>query len=258
MHESGLSRTEEGRDGAVMTGRRPSRGRVHLVRVLAMAASALLMVACGDDDSATGGTTTSAATSSPDTAASLEQPAIWPSADVVFASPEAVAEDFVLKVFGVPPTLGQFRQADARSGEIEVLSAGEGGGSRVLRSLLVLRQLGPDDGWFIVAAINENVSIASLTAGQRLPAGPVTVAGRARGFEAHVVVSCLLPGRAQAPVDQEVTQGGALAEPQPYTVVLDLADAAGERVAWLLVRGGTGLEMDTGEFSAIPVLIAGS
>ena len=228
-----------------------------MCRLLALTASALLLVACGDDDSARGGTATSSVTFPSDTAAPLEQPAIWPSADVIFASPETAAEDFVTKVFGVPPALGEFRQADARSGEIEVLSTGEGGGSRVVRSLLVLRQLGPDDGWFIVAAVNESMSISSPTAGQRLSPGRVTVTGQARGFEANVVVSWLLAGRAQPPIDQAVTQGGAT-EPRVYTVVLDLSDAAGARVAWLLVRGGTGLATDTGEFSAIPVLVAGA
>ena len=45
--------------------------------------------------------------------------------------------------------------------------------------------------------------------------------------------------------------------PEPYTAELDLSGAAPGDVVMLLVRGGTGLEEDPGEFSAVPVTITG-
>ena len=91
-----------------------------------------------------------------------------------------------------------------------------------MRSRLLLRQLGDQDGWFVIAAVNDNATITAPEAQAEVPAGTVTVEGRARGFEATVVVSGLVPGTAE-PLDQVVTQGGALETPEPYTAELDLS-----------------------------------
>ncbi len=229
-------------------------------------ASLLVLASCGGDDDEPDDTTTTTSTTSTTVADSTttteptpaEQPAIWPAADVVFDTPEAAAEDFVTSVLGVPPTLGEFQQGDARSGELEVLSPGEGASpTSVPRSRLLLRQLGPDDGWFVLGAVNDNASITTPTSGAEVPAGPLTVSGRARGFEANVVVSAFVPGDAGVQLDQQVTTGGALETPEPFTVSLDLSGAASGDVVTVLVRGGTGLETDPGEFGALPVVIAG-
>lgn len=237
--------------------------------LIAMFAAVTLLVACGDDDEPTaGGTTTTSSTSTSTTSTTTTtttttapaEPvvaAVWPAADVVFTTPEEAAEDFVSKALGVPPVLGDFQQGDARSGEIEVFSPGEGGGgTSIVRSRLLLRQLGDQDGWFVIAAVNDNATITAPEAQAEVPAGTVTVEGRARGFEATVVVSGLVPGTTE-PLDQVVTQGGALETPEPYTAELDLSGAAPADVVVLLVRGGTGLDGDPGEFSAVPITITG-
>jgi hypothetical protein len=90
-----------------------------------------------------------------------------------------------------------------------------------------------------------------------VPAGALTIEGKARGFEANVVVRAFVAGDADAQLDQEITQGGAFETPEPFTVSLDLSSASAGDVVTLLVRGGTGLETDPGEFGAIPVVIAG-
>lgn len=236
----------------------------------ALAAVALLLTACdGDDEGATTPTsttttgveetTTTAAvddTTTTSEVAGLEQPAVWPAAEVVLGTPEEAAEGFVEEVLGVPPTLGEFRQGDARSGEIEVFSPGEGeGGSRVLRSVLLLRRLGPEDGWFIVGAVSEHATITTPESTAEVPAGSIDVAGSARGFEASVVVSAHVAGEAEALLDRVTTQGGAFEEPEPYSVTLDLSGASSGDVVTLLVRGATGLETDPGDFGAVPVVV---
>jgi hypothetical protein len=233
----------------------------------ALAAVALLaLVGCGDDDDPDPTTTTSTTTSTTvvDTTTSstavpadLGQPAIWPAADVVFETPEEAAEDFVQQVLGVPPALGEFQEGDARSGEVDVLSPGEGEvPSTVVRSRLLLRRLGPDDGWFVLAAVNDNASITTPDAGSDVAPGPLDVTGRARGFEANVVVRAFVAGSTDD-LDQEVTTGGALETPEPFSVTLDLAGASRDDVVVLLVRGGTGLETDPGDFGAVPVVVGG-
>jgi hypothetical protein len=185
----------------------------------------------------------------------LGQQAIWPASDVVFATPEAAAEDFVVNALGVPADLGDFQAGDARSGEIEVLF-GEGGGTPVVRSLLDLRQLGPDDGWFVQSAINPNASITSPGYFALVPAGPLTVQGLGRGFEGLVVVEAFPPGNADL-LDQEITSGGSTGTPEPFSVSLDLSGTSPGDVVTLLVRGGVGNENDPGDFGAIPVVIGG-
>ncbi len=204
-------------------------------------------------------TTTEPATIAPATttsvAAQSRQVAIWPAADVVFASPEAAATDFVTKAFGFSPTLGTFEQGDTRSGEISVL-LGEASSPPTLRSTLVLRQLGPDDGWFVVSAINVSMTIDAPVAQSTVPSGELQVSGTGRGFEALIVVEAFVAGSADK-LDTQTALAGSAETAEPFTVALDVSGAhAGDTVV-ILIRGGVGLENDPGEFSALAVTITG-
>lgn len=183
----------------------------------------------------------------------LEQPAVWPAPGVIFDDPEAVAADFVTTVFGFAPNLGEFQAGDVRSGEIEVRSPDETGGTAV-RSVLLLRQLGPDDGWHVLAAISGTNSIDAPASGTEVPAGPLTATGSGRGFEGLLVVEAFLAGT-DTRLDQQLAQVGSMEETEPYTATLDVSDAPSGSTIIILARGGVGLETDTGEFTAIPVLI---
>jgi Immunoglobulin-like domain of bacterial spore germination len=240
----------------------------------------MLLAACGDDESSdttsapsstTAPTTTAASTTSsavapttttaaPTTTVPVEAPqlAVWPAPGVVFTTPEAAAADFLLNVYGFAPVLGEFRAGDSRSGEIEVF-ASEDGTTPVgqVRSTLFMRQLAPDDGWFVLAAASSLATIDSPASGATVPAASVDVSGVATGFEATIVVNAYVTGQ-PTPLDNQVTMAGNFGDPQPYTVSLDLSGAAPGDTVVLMVRGGVGLETDTGDFSAIPVLIAGS
>jgi hypothetical protein len=189
----------------------------------------------------------------------LDQPAIWPAADVVFATPEEAAADFVSAVLisEGDPALGEFQQGDSRSGEIAVLFAGETGDldPPLAKGVLLLRQIGPTDGWYVIAATSDGVVIDTPSALEAIPAGTVTVAGDGRGFEGTLAVSAFPPGDPAARFDLEIGAGGASADLEPYSVELDLSGAAAGEVVVILVHGDTGLGNDPSTFSAIPVVI---
>ena len=159
------------------------------------------------------------------------------------------------KALGVPPVLGPYAPGDTRSGEIDVFSPGEGdNATKVLKSTLVLRQLGPSDGWFVLSAASDNATISSPAVMATVPRGPLTVEGKARGFEAAVRVSVSLAGHTET-LDAVSTLAGSAETPEPYHVTLDLSKAKSGDVVMLMVRGGTGLETDPGDFGAIPVMV---
>ena len=192
----------------------------------------------------------------------LDQPAIWPAADVVFTTPEEAAADFVAAVLisEGDPALGEFQQADARSGEIAVLFAGETGDldPPMENGVLLLRQIGPTDGWYVIAATSDGVVIDAPSALEEVPAGTVTVSGEGRGFEGTLALSAFLPGDDAARFDFQIGAGGALDDLQPYSVELDLSGAAVGEVVVILVQGDTGLGNDPSTFAAIPIVIASS
>jgi hypothetical protein len=199
--------------------------------------------------------TTMPDTTMPDTTTPAElQMAIWPAAGVVFTTPEAAAADFLANVFGEGPVLGDFIGGDSRSGEIEVFASVDGAPIGEPRSVLMLRQLGPDDGWFVLGAASIQ-SITTPVAAAAVTAGPLTVAGVGTGFEATIVVSAFLAGSATDEFDRQVTMAGNFGESLPYSVELDLTTATSGDAVVLMVTGGTGLETDPGDFSAIPVVI---
>jgi hypothetical protein len=183
------------------------------------------------------------------------QPAIWPTPDVVFTTPEAAAADFLAAVFGEGPVLGEFRAGDSRSGEMEVFASVDGVPIGDARSVLFLRQLGPDDGWFVLSAASDVATITTPEVGATVPSGVLTVEGVGSGFEATIVVSAFGAGRAAAEFDREIAMAGNFGEALPYSVALDLSGATEGDVVALLIRGGTGLETDPGDFGAIPVVI---
>jgi hypothetical protein len=151
--------------------------------------------------------------------------------------------------------LGEFMAGDSRSGEFEVFASVDGVALEGVRSVLLMRQLGPDDGWFVLAAASDVATITTPESMATVPAGPLTVEGVGTGFEATIVVSAFEAGRADNEFDREVAMAGNLGEALPYSVALDVSGATGGSVVALLVRGGTGLETDPGDFGAIPVVI---
>ncbi len=254
------------------TARRSPRTAGRLTGALAGAlASLLLLAACSTgspstpvsspEESTTGSESTateteSSAESPTETATTpvgLEQPAVWPGADTTFATPEEAAADLVEQVRGMVPDLGEFMAGDSRSGELPLYFAGEDGSAQLERSLLLMRQLGSADGWYVLAAINEQVTVDAPEQGATVPAGPLEVSGSGRGFEGTVVVMALRPGD-PTPIDTQIAAGGQQTS-EPYSVTLDLSGTTiGETVA-VLVYGDSGADNDPGELSAVAVTI---
>lgn len=227
---------------------------------LGVAAAALLgLAACDEggspvveDPGVASSTTAPSATTAPGDTGT--QPALWPAPGlVVFASPQDAAADFVEQVLGAGE-IGDFRQGDATSGEVDVVFGGEGGGQSIVRSTLLLRSFGAELGWFVIAATNPNAAVTAPGAGATVPAGPLTVEGVGRGFEGAVVVRALRAGTTEV-LAEVPTQGGAQADPAPFSVQLDLGGAQPGDVVVLLVQGGVGLETDPGDVGAIPVVV---
>ena len=228
-------------------------------RSAALAVAALsLLGACSDDDdgedaastttteAADSTTTTSTTATTAPTTASTEQP----STD---NDPHDAAEAFMLRHFpGDNAALGDFQQGDSQSGEVEVFRPREGGGTANLASTLLLRLV--DGGqWVVIGAVNPNVTIDSPENGGEVPAGPVTVSGVGRGFEAHIDARAFdAEGEV---VDESFGQGGAQAEPEPYEIELDLSGAESGSELVIIAAGGVGLDNDPGEFSAIRVTV---
>lgn len=184
----------------------------------------------------------------------VDQPmVIWSSTGPAADSPETAADAAVRDLLGVNPTLGPYMSGDSRSGEMEVFSPGDNG--LTLRSLLLLRQLGPGDTWSVLGAIAPAIRIDQPASGSVQPVGMLTVTGAARGFEGTVLVSAHRVGANAALIDQQITAGGALAEVEPFQVELDLSAARPGEVIAVVVRGDTGLSNDPGEFSALPIRI---
>lgn len=221
-------------------------------RAFLLIAIALVPLACTEDETTETTTRPSVGESTTTIDTALEQVALWPASDAVMSSPEETARSFVFEILKVPPVLGEFAAGDSRSGEMSVLSPG---GGAVARGLVLLRQLGPSNGWFVIGVANPNATIVKPAAGSEVAAGPLTVRGVARGFEGHVAVSAFLVGDEPLLLDETYTQGGSAEEPEPYSVELDLSGAPAGATVLILVRGGRGLETDPGDFGAIAVTV---
>jgi hypothetical protein len=226
-----------------------------LVASLAVAA---LLGACGDDDiepAETGEAPTTVASTTETTAGSSSTTETTSTS----TTPEdsgavAAAEAFMAAFFpGNTATVGEFRQGDARSGEVEVLRPAEGGGSANLAATLLVR-LDDSDEWQVIGATSEFVTIEEPENLAEVTPGQLTVSGTGRGFEGTLNVrAATADGTALA---DAVAMGGSLETPEPYEAALDLSGATPGEDVFVIVAGGTGLEGDPGEFAANRLTVA--
>jgi hypothetical protein len=106
----------------------------------------------------TSSSTSTSASSTTDTTAFADiDTAVWPdpSSSDGFDTPEAAASSFATDYVGmVDPDLGPFMQGDSRSGEIELRPQPAGP-----VTVILLRQLGPDDAWWVIGSVSDQVTV---------------------------------------------------------------------------------------------------
>jgi len=223
-------------------------------------AGAALLGACGDDtEDVAGDTGTTVPTTEAPASTTTSEPdepatSTTASSEDVAASALAAAQAWVdTHLPGTAPTLSEFRQGDARSGEVELFRPTEGGGTGPSATTLLLR-LDDEDQWQVFAAVSDVVTIETPEQDAEVPAGPLTVSGTGRGFEGAITARAF--DEAGRVVAESFGQGGALEAPEPYEITLDLGGVAPGTELVLVVAGGTGLDTDTGELAAIRVTVA--
>ena len=214
------------------------------VAVAVIATLVVALVVSGDDEDATstGPTTEAPDTTEPATTATTDTPttpvtepvdaatAVFPDAASGdrFDDPVAAARAFAVDFVGfTDPVVGDFLQGDSRSGEVEVRPRADGPVTTVM-----VRQLGPDDSWWVLGAATANITVDTPAADAAITA-PVTVTGSALAFEGTVGVEVRQDGVRQPIGTGFVTGGGD--EMQPFTGQIDFSPPSANHGALVLV-----------------------
>jgi hypothetical protein len=176
-----------------------------LVAVLAVAVAALALVLVlrgeGDDGatpspqptpSATSTTSTSAAPPSatttvgaPTLTAEEARRVVWPKpgGETTYDAPADAAEELATGLVGfTDPVVGEFRQGDNRSGEVDVRPTNDGPVTTVL-----VRQMS-DGHWYAIGAYSHDLGLQKPKAGAAI-SSPLAVSGLSRAFEGTILVS---------------------------------------------------------------------
>jgi hypothetical protein len=187
--------------------------------VVGLAVVSLLAVGCGSkssdttaDTSSTSTTTTMATTSTPSTTSQTET-AVWPfsSSTTRYADPVEAARTFAVSYLGfVDPVVGPFQQGDTRSGEVVITPDASGPSTTVL-----VRQLTPDDTWWVLGASTPNLQLQSPEA-RAVITSPVTLSGQSTAFEATVNFEIRQDGT-MTPLAADYFMGGSMGEMGPFS-----------------------------------------
>lgn len=189
--------------------------------VALVAAVALLgVVRASEDDDATNvagdGRTTSVTEATTPTTPTTAPPldtstAVWPwaSTDTRYVDPVEAARGFAVEIARfADPIVGDYRSADAMSGEVEVRATDSGPVTTVF-----VRQL-TDRSWWVLGSASGNIVVEQPTAGA-VVTSPVHLAGRSRAFEARVDVTVLEDGSA-VPLGRGYVLGSGDDELRPF------------------------------------------
>jgi hypothetical protein len=152
--------------------------------------------------------------------------AVWPQvgSDLRYDDPVDAARGFAVDFVGFEdPVLGEFMAGDSRSGEVEVRPLEDGPVTTVL-----VRQLGPDDTWWVLGSVTENIEVDEPAALSGVDS-PAILAGRARAFEGTVNVRIHVDGEDEPRVESFVTGSGG-EDLGPFQ----------EELAWPVPQGGWG------------------
>lgn len=224
------------------------RAATAIVAVLAVAVIVALAwwLLAGDEDDEPAGTTSSStststtSTSEPEATASSAPTSspeatfapelsdddlatvVWPDqgSSRRFEDPVAAAHSFATDFLGfVDPVVGELRQGDQRSGEVEVRPTADGPVTTVL-----VRQFG-EGTWWVLGSHTPDITVEAPRAGATV-SNPVEVAGTARAFEGNVEVLVHEDG-SDEPVGRGHVTGGGGGEAAPFRGAIDHAPGAG-------------------------------
>lgn len=173
----------------------------------------------------------------------------WVSSEVRYDDPLAAAEGFAEELVGfTDPIVGPFLEGDARSGEVEIRPSERGPVTTVQ-----VRRLGPDDSWWVLGSVTENVEVDEPMAQQGL-SSPATLTGRALAFEGTVQVSVLADGR-DAPLGEGFVTGSGGGDLGPFEGSIEFEQPdAGSGVVLFFTVGGEDSRL--WEVTAVPVTFA--
>lgn len=147
----------------------------------------------------------------------------WPASALRYDDPVAAALGFSTELVGFDdPIVGEFMAGDSRSGEVEVRPRPDGP-----VTLVLVRQLGPDNTWWVLGAVTENIVVDEPEALASI-SSPLTVTGSAWAFEGTVDVDLRVRGREDAVASGFVTGGGT--EMLPFEDTFD----------WTSIESGPG------------------
>jgi hypothetical protein len=150
------------------------------------------------------------------TTASQPATAVWPFASqpLRFDDPVDAALSFAVEYLGfVDPVLGPFQPGDPSSGEVEVRPLADGPVTTVL-----LRQLPPDDSWWVLGASTPNLLLTSPAALDDI-ASPVPLSGQSTAFEGTVNVQIRQDDTLE-PLTRTFFTGGSMGEITPFSTVV--------------------------------------
>lgn len=161
-----------------------------------------------EDQGVSSGSTssTSSSLSSSSTSAPLNvdlSSAVWPFVESTtrYTDPVDAARGFAMEFVGfVDPQIGEFREGDSRSGEVEIRT----GISEP--TIVIVRKLS-DDTWWVQGSATANIVVESPATGA-LVTSPLALSGKARAFEGTVDVEVRQDGSKQALGKDFVTGSG--------------------------------------------------
>jgi hypothetical protein len=210
-----------------MTGRAARDRRFGRLLAPALIGIAALLAACGGDDDPSGAGSTTTASSARVTVD--RSTAVWPTEDSDERPADAAdaARTFAVEVLHFEdPVVGELRQGDSRSGEVDVRPTGDGP-----VTMLLVRQLSGEETWSVLGAVTDDIQIDSPSAGQAV-GDPVVVRGRGRAFEGVIDVAVLADGDDE-PIGSGTVMGGG-DELRPFEGAIERASTDAERGALVL------------------------
>jgi hypothetical protein len=135
----------------------------------------------------------------------------WVGTDTRYTDPVDAATAFAEEYLGMTdPLVGDFRQGDALSGEVEVRSV-----ETFTPTLVSLRMFGRAGTWWVLGAATADIEVDEPLA-DAVVSSPLTVSGRSVAFEGTVQVAIRVDGDDEPVFEGFVTGGAAPGDSAPF------------------------------------------